>query len=103
MAGQGDGAHGCTSISGFIIAGVQAPTALSAGSDPSSASSMPHPGKTVRAEPCVWVKLAVPPVLSCPAVVYFLRLVLRNALRHRLRTILTIVGIDVAITAFGLL
>jgi len=35
--------------------------------------------------------------------VYFLRLVLRNALRHRLRTMLTIVGIVVAITAFGLL
>ena len=34
---------------------------------------------------------------------YFVRLVLRNALRHRLRTILTIVGIVVAITAFGLL
>jgi putative ABC transport system permease protein len=35
--------------------------------------------------------------------VYFVRLVLRNALRHRLRTILTIVGIVVAIAAFGLL
>jgi putative ABC transport system permease protein len=35
--------------------------------------------------------------------VYLLRLILRNALRHRLRTILTIVGIVVAITAFGLL
>ena len=34
---------------------------------------------------------------------YFIRLVLRNALRHRLRTMLTIVGIVVAITAFGLL
>ncbi len=34
---------------------------------------------------------------------YFLRLILRNALRHRLRTMLTIVGIIVAITAFGLL
>ncbi|HEY1460019.1 MAG TPA: ABC transporter permease [Casimicrobiaceae bacterium] len=34
---------------------------------------------------------------------YFIRLVLRNTLRHRLRTILTIVGIVVAITAFGLL
>ena len=34
---------------------------------------------------------------------YYLRLVLRNALRHRLRTMLTIVGIVVAITAFGLL
>src|SRR5512146_1450323 len=30
-------------------------------------------------------------------------LVLRNALRHKLRTTLTIVGIVVAITAFGLL
>src|SRR5580765_5327159 len=30
-------------------------------------------------------------------------LVLRNAFRHRLRTTLTIVGIIVAITAFGLL
>jgi putative ABC transport system permease protein len=35
--------------------------------------------------------------------VYFIRLVLRNALRHRLRTFLTVVGIVVAITAFGLL
>jgi putative ABC transport system permease protein len=35
--------------------------------------------------------------------VYVLRLVLRNALRHRLRTLLTVVGIVVAITAFGLL
>jgi putative ABC transport system permease protein len=35
--------------------------------------------------------------------VYLLRLILRNALRHRLRTILTIVGIVVAIAAFGLL
>ena len=34
---------------------------------------------------------------------YFVRFILRNALRHRLRTILTIVGIVVAITAFGLL
>ena len=34
---------------------------------------------------------------------YFIRLVLRNALRHKLRTMLTIVGIVVAITAFGLL
>jgi len=33
----------------------------------------------------------------------FLRLVLKNALRHKLRTVLTIVGIVVAITAFGLL
>src|SRR6266487_431388 len=34
---------------------------------------------------------------------YFLRLVVKNALRHKLRTTLTIVGIVVAITAFGLL
>jgi putative ABC transport system permease protein len=34
---------------------------------------------------------------------FFLRLVLKNALRHKLRTTLTIVGIVVAITAFGLL
>src|SRR5258707_2176799 len=34
---------------------------------------------------------------------YVLRLVLKNALRHKLRTALTIVGIVVAITAFGLL
>src|SRR5205085_1316217 len=34
---------------------------------------------------------------------YVLRLVLKNALRHKLRTTLTIVGIVVAITAFGLL
>src|SRR5256885_14193274 len=34
---------------------------------------------------------------------YFLRLVGKNALRHKLRTTLTIVGIVVAISAFGLL
>src|SRR2546422_2172006 len=34
---------------------------------------------------------------------YFLRLVVKNALRHKLRTTLTIVGIVVAISAFGLL
>ena len=34
---------------------------------------------------------------------YVLRLVLKNALRHKLRTTLTAVGIVVAITAFGLL
>jgi putative ABC transport system permease protein len=35
--------------------------------------------------------------------VFVLQLVLRNALRHKLRTILTVVGIVVAIVAFGLL
>jgi putative ABC transport system permease protein len=35
--------------------------------------------------------------------VYLLRLIFKNALRHKLRTSLTIVGIVVAITAFGLL
>ncbi|MEO8156470.1 MAG: FtsX-like permease family protein [Betaproteobacteria bacterium] len=34
---------------------------------------------------------------------YFLKLILRNALRHRLRTGLTLLGIFVAILAFGLL
>ncbi len=34
---------------------------------------------------------------------FFLRLVFRNVLRHKLRTMLTMVGIVVAITAFGLL
>jgi putative ABC transport system permease protein len=33
----------------------------------------------------------------------FLRLILRNAFRHRLRALLTVVGIAVAVTAFGLL
>lgn len=33
----------------------------------------------------------------------FLRMVLRNALRHRLRTVLTVAGIAVAVLAFGLL
>ena len=33
--------------------------------------------------------------------VYLLRLILKNSLRHKLRTILTVVGIVVAITAFG--
>jgi putative ABC transport system permease protein len=35
--------------------------------------------------------------------VYLLRLILKNSLRHKLRTTLTVVGIVVAITAFGLL
>ena len=34
---------------------------------------------------------------------HFLKLLIRNALRHRLRTALTIVGITIAILAFGLL
>lgn len=34
---------------------------------------------------------------------FILRLLLRNAFRHRLRTVLTIVGLVVAITAYGLL
>src|SRR6266581_5300671 len=34
---------------------------------------------------------------------YVILLVIKNALRHKLRTMLTIVGIVVAITAFGLL
>lgn len=33
----------------------------------------------------------------------FFRLILRNALRHRLRTVLTVFGVAVAIAAFGLL
>ncbi len=37
------------------------------------------------------------------APMYVLRLILKNALRHKLRTTLTVVGIVVAITAFGLL
>ncbi|MCI0469435.1 MAG: FtsX-like permease family protein [Nitrospirae bacterium] len=34
---------------------------------------------------------------------FYLKLILKNGLRHRLRTLLTIVGVAVAITAFGLL
>ncbi len=34
---------------------------------------------------------------------YLLRLILKNSLRHKLRTSLTVIGIVVAITAFGLL
>ncbi|MGH8712044.1 MAG: ABC transporter permease, partial [Burkholderiales bacterium] len=34
---------------------------------------------------------------------YLLKLVIRNALRHKLRTGLTLLGIVVAILAFGLL
>src|SRR6202165_4206363 len=41
-------------------------------------------------------------MLTAPPV-YLLRLILKNALRHKLRTTLTVVGIVVAITAFGLL
>jgi len=32
-----------------------------------------------------------------------LKLILKNALRHKLRTVLTIVGITIAVIAFGLL
>jgi putative ABC transport system permease protein len=35
--------------------------------------------------------------------VYFMRMIVRNALRHRLRSALTVLGIVVAIVAFGLL
>src|SRR5450755_3217571 len=41
--------------------------------------------------------------IVCRFFVYLLRLVLKNSLRHKLRTSLTVVGIVVAITAFGLL
>ena len=34
---------------------------------------------------------------------FLLRLLLRNAFRHRLRTLLTLVGLVVAVSAFGLL
>jgi putative ABC transport system permease protein len=34
---------------------------------------------------------------------FVLRLLLKNAFRHRLRTLLTMVGLVVAISAFGLL
>lgn len=34
---------------------------------------------------------------------FLLRLLLKNAFRHRLRTLLTMVGLVVAISAFGLL
>ena len=34
---------------------------------------------------------------------YFLKILTRNALRHRLRTLLTVLGITIAILAFGLL
>src|ERR1700694_3195688 len=41
-------------------------------------------------------------MLTAPPV-YLLRLIVKNAFRHKLRTTLTVVGIVVAITAFGLL
>src|SRR5512135_2866941 len=34
---------------------------------------------------------------------YLIKLILKNALRHRLRTLLTVIGLLVAVTAFGLL
>jgi putative ABC transport system permease protein len=37
------------------------------------------------------------------AAMFVLRLLLKNAFRHRLRTLLTMVGLVVAISAFGLL
>lgn len=40
---------------------------------------------------------------ACALIVFVAILILRNALRHKLRTTLTVLGIVVAITAFGLL
>ena len=34
---------------------------------------------------------------------FFLKLLFRNAFRHKLRTTLTVVGVSIAILAFGLL
>jgi putative ABC transport system permease protein len=34
---------------------------------------------------------------------YLLKLIARNALRHKLRTILTVVGLTIAVLAYGLL
>jgi len=34
---------------------------------------------------------------------FLLKLILRNALRHKLRTSLTVVGVAIAVLAFGLL
>ena len=34
---------------------------------------------------------------------FFLKLIIRNAFRHRLRTILTVIGVAIAVLAFGLL
>src|SRR5215471_17016535 len=48
------------------------------------------------------ISFSVLPEANRPAV-FFLRLVLKNSLRHKLRMVLTVIGIVVAITAFGLL
>jgi putative ABC transport system permease protein len=63
--------------------------------DTSHDGVMDHPGARRR--------LALSFDLSCRRSMYFLRLVFKNALRHKLRTALTVFGIVVAITAFGLL
>ncbi len=53
---------------------------------------------------CEWVKPRVQlRSFRCRIVVYFIRLVLKNALRHKLAHDADVVGIVVAITAFGLL
>ena len=53
----------------------------------------------MRGASCTWRKAC----WSTPDALMFALLVMRNAFRHKLRTVLTIVGIVVAITAFGLL
>jgi putative ABC transport system permease protein len=55
-----------------------------------------------RGEASIW--LAALDVFRCPGTVSFtLKLVGRNALRHKLRTALTLLGMVVAVLAFGLL
>jgi putative ABC transport system permease protein len=53
----------------------------------------------MRGASCTWRRAC----WSTPDALMFALLVLRNAFRHKLRTTLTVVGIVVAITAFGLL
>src|SRR3954463_4812156 len=48
-------------------------------------------------------KLGFNAVLCPPMLVFLARLIFKNAFRHTLRTALTVIGIVVAICAFGLL
>ena len=61
---------------------------------------MPSQSRDSRRRLALSLGLPPPPIRP---LVFFLRLVLKNALRHKLRTMLTVIGIVVAITAFGLL
>ena len=76
---------------------------LPSGSSPYRASSMPPTRKAFARRDAGYGKLQLPPAASSTAFSCICSASSSNSLRHKLRTTLTIVGIVVAITAFGLL